>query len=103
MKINLNALRDLSNDDGMTLKDYRCISYDGGYQVATYGYEVSSPEDAIKIIDKLSGNCGVWYSGGVYYIDMSYHINDYDDAMETGLLNNQQSIYDWKNNCLIWL
>lgn len=103
MTINIEALRDLVNDDGMTLQNYSAVSYDTGYQVATHGYETSDPAAAMKIIDKLSGNCGVWYSGGVYYIDMSYHVLDYDDAIETGILNNQQSVYDWKNNCLIWL
>ena len=68
-------LRKLTNDDGMTLKKFCEVAYKTGYQVATEGIETQSVKEAIAAIKRMDGNCGVWYSNGIYYIDKSHRVD----------------------------
>lgn len=63
--INIRSILKLAENDGMTLKKGNKITYKSGWQVATEGVECKT---AVKA---YSGNCGVWYSEGIYYIDKS--------------------------------
>ena len=67
-------LKALANEDGLTLKAYKSITYKTGYQVADYGVECTTIASALKAIEDMKGNCGVWYSEGIYYIDHSFRI-----------------------------
>ena len=69
--INIRTIRKLKDNEGLTLKKGNRITYKSGYQVATHGVEVTTAEEAISIVKACGGTCGVWYSGGIYYIDYS--------------------------------
>ena len=84
--INIRTLKKLNENDGLTLKNGKCIIYKSGWQVATEGIE------AMKAIKSYDGNCGVWYSEGIYYIDKSHRVSLKRDALELGRACNQISI-----------
>ena len=72
--INIRTIRKLKDNEGLTLKKGNRITYKSGYQVATHGIEVTTAEETISIVKACGGTCGVWYSGGIYYIDYSKRI-----------------------------
>ena len=94
--INIRTIRKLTNNGGITLKAGTPITYKSGWQVADYGEEAHSAEECIKIVRAMNGNCGVWYSEGVYYIDHSYRVNTKREAMEIGRRHNQISVLCWR-------
>ena len=100
--INVRTIRKLQENDGLTLKNGHIITYKSGYQVADYGVELKTPEDAIKAVREMRGNCGIWYSEGIYYIDHSMRISTKREALKVGRANNQISILKWSNFSLIY-
>jgi hypothetical protein len=100
--INIRTIRKLANNDGLTLKKGIKITYKSGYQVATEGVEVYTAEEAIKAVRAYNGNCGVWFSDGVYYIDKSHRVSTKKDAIALGLACNQISILKWADMSLIY-
>lgn len=94
--INVRTIRKLKEDDGLTLKAGKIIIYKTGWQVADYGKEATTPEAAIKLVREMGGNCGIWYAGGIYYIDHSFRVNTKREAIAIGRAFNQISIYGWK-------
>lgn len=100
--INVRTIRKLQENDGLTLKHGRIITYKSGYQVADYGVELKTPEDAIKAVREMQGNCGIWYSEGIYYIDHSMRISTKREALKVGREHNQISILKWSNFSLIY-
>lgn len=94
--INVRTLRKLTNNDGLTLKGGKIIRYKSGWQVADYGYELRTAEEAIKVVRQLKGDCGIWYADGIYYIDHSFRISTKKEALAIGRKYNQISIYSWK-------
>lgn len=100
--INIRTIRKLQENDGLTLKDGRIITYKTGWQVADYGYELETAEAAIACVRELGGNCGIWYCGGIYYIDHSFRVNNKREAMEIGRYYNQISILRWKDLKLVY-
>lgn len=100
--INIRTLKKLGNNDGLTLKNGKVISYKSGYQVATEGVEVSSAEEAMKAIKNYNGNCGVWLSEGIWYIDKSRRVSIKKEAIKLGRNCNQKSILEWSSMSLIW-
>ena len=94
--INVRTIRKLQENDGLTLKHGRIITYRSGYQVADYGVELKTPEDAIKAVREMKGNCGIWYSEGIYYIDHSMRISTKQEALKVGREHNQISILKMK-------
>lgn len=89
-------LEALTNNDGLTLKNFEAITYKSGWQVATEGVEVKTVEEALAAIEAYNGNCGVWYSEGIYYIDKSHRVNTKREAMEIGRAHNQISVLNWR-------
>ena len=73
--INIRTLRKLINNDGLTLKKGKSITYKSGYQVATEGIETKDQHEAMKAIKAYGGDCGVWFADGVYYIDKSHRVS----------------------------
>ena len=100
--INIRTIRKLANDDGLTLKDGKKITYKTGYQVATEGIECRTPEEAIKAVRFYGGNCGIWFSKGIYYIDKSHRVNTKHEALQVGRECNQISVLCWKNMGLVY-
>ena len=100
--INIRTIRKLQDNDGLTLKAGKPITYKTGYQVADHGYELHTAEEAISCVRKLQGNCGIWYSDGIYYIDHSFRISTKKEAIRIGREHNQISILKWSNMSLVY-
>lgn len=94
--INVRSLKALKENDGMTLKEGRKIAYKSGWQVATEGVECATVAEAMKAVKAYDGNCGVWYAGGIYYIDKSHRVSTKHEALEIGRACNQISVLNWK-------
>ena len=87
--INIRTIKKLQNNDGLTLKGGKCITYKSGYQVATEGIETTSPQEAIQAVRAYGGNCGVWFENGIYYIDKSHRVTTKKDALQLGREKNK--------------
>ena len=94
--INIRTLKALKDNDGLTLKNGKRITYKSGWQVATEGIETTSAREAMQAIKAYGGSCGVWYSGGTYYVDKSKRVSAKREAMEIGRRCNQISVLNWK-------
>lgn len=94
--INVRTIRKLKENDGLTLKAGKIISYKTGWQVADFGVEARTPEEAIKAVRAFAGNCGVWLENGIYYVDHSFHVDTRKKAIEIGREYNQISVFGWK-------
>lgn len=95
-------LKNLKENDGLTLKNGKPITYKTGWQVATSGIETVSPIRALTAIKSYNGNCGVWYSNGVYYVDESKRVKTKREALEIGRAHNQISIFGWAKGNLAY-
>lgn len=100
--INIRSIYKLNNNDGLTLKKGKAITYKSGWQVATEGVEVKTAREAINAVKAYGGNCGVWYSEDVYYIDRSHRVNTKREALEVGRACNQISVLRWKGMRLVY-
>ena len=100
--INIRSILKLTNDDGMTLKNGKSIRYKTGYQVATEGIETTSAREAINAVKAYNGNCGIWFSNGVYYIDKSHRVNTKHEALAVGREHNQISVFGWARKNLAY-
>lgn len=94
--INIRTIRKLTNNDGLTLKKGKIITYKSGWQVATEGIETRDAREAINAVKAYRGDCGIWYSEGIYYIDKSKRVSTKREAMEIGRACNQISILCWR-------
>lgn len=94
--INIKTILKLKENDGLTLKKGKVITYKTGYQVATEGIETTSPREAINAVKAYNGDCGVWFSEGIYYIDKSHRVNTKREALEVGRAHNQISVLCWR-------
>lgn len=95
--INIRTLKKITNNGGLTLKNGRPIIYKSGWQVATEGMETTDMREAMKMIKEYGGNCGIWFSDGVWYIDKSHRVSTKREALEIGRACNQISILRWSN------
>lgn len=100
--INIRSIKNLKNNDGLTLKSGKRITYKSGWQVATEGVECYTAREAINVVKAYAGNCGVWYSDGVYYIDKSKRVNTKHEALTIGRQHNQISVLGWHNMTLAY-
>ena len=100
--INIRTIRKLANNDGLTLKRGKLITYKTGYQVATEGVECHTAEEAIIAVRAYKGDCGVWYSEGIYYIDKSHRVSTKREALEVGRACHQISILRWRDMGLVY-
>ena len=107
-RINVRTIRNIENEGGLTLRNGKIVEYKTGWQVGLYGIECRTPEQVTKVLHSdlgRKGNIGIWYSGGIYYIDISKRITTKQDALKVGKIMNQQSIYGWrprKAGQLVW-
>lgn len=100
--INIRTLKGLKENDGLTLKNGIKITFKTGYQVATEGIETKDPREAMTAIKRYNGNCGIWYSEGIYYIDKSHRISTKKEALRVGRECKQISILKWKDMSLVY-
>lgn len=100
--INIRTIKKLKDNDGLTLKNGQKISYKSGWQVATAGVECDNPRDTIAAVKSYKGNCGVWLSNGIYYVDQCHREATKTKALEVGRAHNQISIYGWKTSKLAY-
>ncbi len=98
----LEMLKALQNNDGLTLRNGKPITYKTGYQVADYGVECKTAEQALDAINNMGGNCGVWLSDGIFYIDHSFRIGTKREALQIGRKYSQISILRWADMSLIY-
>ena len=98
----INLLKNLKNNDGLTLKDNQPIEYKTGWQVADYGYECKTIEEAAAVIQKMNGNCGVWLENGIYYVDHSFRVDTKKEAIAIGRKHNQISVFGWKRKNFVY-
>ena len=94
--INIRTINKLIENDGLTLKNGKVITYKSGWQVATEGVEVKTAREAINAVKAFGGTCGVWYAGGVYYIDKSHRVSTKREAMQIGKACHQISVLCWR-------
>lgn len=100
--INIRSILKLKNNDGLTLKHGTPITYKTGYQVATEGIECKTAREAINAVKAFNGNAGVWFSGGIYYIDKSHRVDTKKKALEVGRAHNQISVLRWRDMGLVY-
>ena len=100
--INIRTLRKIKENDGLTLKNGKPITYKTGYQVATEGIEVKDINEVRKYIKQYNGNCGLWLSKGIWYIDKSHRESTKTKALEVGRRCNQISILKWSDMSLVY-
>lgn len=100
--INIRTLRKIENNGGLTLKNGKPICYKSGWQVATEGVETANINEVISLIKAYGGNCGLWLSDGIWYIDKSKRVNTKREAMEIGRACNQISVLKWSNMSLAY-
>lgn len=100
--INIRTLKKLANNDGLTLKNGKIINYKSGWQVATEGIETTDIVEAMKAVKAYNGNCGIWFSEGVWYIDKSRRVSTKREALELGRACNQISILKWATMGLVY-
>ena len=100
--IHIRSILKLADNDGLTLKNGKPITYKSGWQVATEGIETKSAREAINAVKAYGGSCGVWFSGGIYYIDKSHRVSTKREAMEIGRACNQISVLSWRTMALAY-
>lgn len=108
-RINVRTIRKLENNEGLTLRNGKIIQYKTGWQVGLYGIECRTPEEVSILLHKgigRKGNIGIWFSEGIYYVDISKRVQTKKNALVVGQVMNQQSIYGWaprKKGQLVWV
>lgn len=100
--INIRSILKLKDNDGLTLKNGKAITYKSGWQVATEGVECKTAREAINTVKAFGGNCGVWFANGIYYIDKSHRVSTKREALEVGRAHNQISILGWRKMVLAY-
>ena len=95
-------LAKLTENDGLTLKAGKIITYKTGWQVADHGVECRTAEEAAQAVENMNGNCGVWLEKGIYYVDHSFRVKTKQQALEIGKLHNQISVYGWERGALAY-
>lgn len=96
------TLKQLRNNDGLTIKQGKIVEYKTGYQVADYGTTCTTVREALKVIKEMQENCGIWYSDGIYYIDHSFRVKTRKEALTIGREHSQISVFKWSNKTLVY-
>ena len=100
--INIRTIRKLANNDGLTLKGGKKVTYKTGWQVATEGMECKTAREAMDAVKGYKGDCGIWFSDGIYYIDKSKRVKTKREALTIGRACNQISVLKWSDMSLVY-
>lgn len=113
--LNNKMINEIIKNGGATLDvNFNDFNVSTGYMVSLYSYEVKIDINDIEAIKKEIENkkeeakkrnayIGLWVENGLVYLDISKHIIDYNEALETARNNEQMAIYDLKNDKSIYL
>ena len=107
-KIEKITLKKIIENGGATLTtNFHAVTFNGGYQVSVEDYAVIKVRDLRKsflnyLIKSTYLYVGVWIENGNAYIDISQNFKTKKDAMKIAKENNQISIYDWKNQKVVY-
>ena len=99
--INIRSINKLTENGSLTLKNGAPITYPEGYQVGIDGVECATAREAINAIKARGGNCGVWFSKGIYYIDNSKHYATKRRALTIARTYKQATIFRWSDKSVI--
>lgn len=90
---------------GSTLCNYEPVHYAAGFQYSKTengsGNSTADIMTAAAMIESFRGTCGIWYEGGYFYIETSYHELNREKAIAEARKYHQLSVYDWKNDSYI--
>ena len=100
--INIRTIIKLQENDGLTLKRGQRVTFKTGYQVATEGIETTDAREAMNAVKAYNGDCGIWYSNGIYYIDKSHRVATKREALQVGRACNQISVLKWATMELVY-
>lgn len=114
MKNIKNIIEEIKENKGGTYnKEYKTIDAKQGFMVSLQGYEKKCRTDEetekaimenMEIVRGLdNAYLGAWIDEGITYIDISVLVENKEDAIELGKVNNQLAIYDIQNNESIYL
>ena len=98
----LEMLLALHDEEGLTLKNGIAVTYKTGYQVADYGVASCDVMEAVKVVEDMNGNCGIWFNKGTYYIDHSFRVNTKKEALRIGKQHEQISVLKWSDMTLVY-
>lgn len=107
-KANARTIAKLMNNEGLTFRYGKIVEYKTGWQVAFTGMEVKTAQEVSDILHSPIGKkgfMGVWFSEGIYYVDISKRVQTKKNALVVGRVMHQQSIYGWaprKKGQLVW-
>lgn len=93
--ITIKSIRQLHDDDGLTLIRGQPVKYKTGWQVCTEGVIVETPEEALKAVVHYNGNCGIWFYEGKYYIDKCIRVSTKHEALKLAAAHHQIAIFNW--------
>ena len=55
----------------------------------------------MRAIRDMGGNCGIWLSNGIYYVDHSYRVTTRAQAMAVGVEHNQLTVLKWATMAVV--
>ena len=96
-----SAIRAMRENGGLTLKHYTAKVYKSGYQVADTGLECKTADEALTAVASYKGTCGIWYSGGIWYVDHSFRVATKREALAIGRKHSQISVLKWSDMSLV--
>lgn len=101
-------MRYVRNNGGVTLVGKgKIVKFDSGYQVSYTDNVCDNNYNTINFLLRRLCNgidyTSVWLEDNMYYINKSLHIEDLREALQVAKEHNQLAIWDWKNNCSIYL
>lgn len=99
--INIRTLRKIGEGGGLTLRRGTPVAYKSGYQVATEGTTTSNIGEVRRLIKNFNGDCGLWLSQGIWYVDKSHREPTLKAALACGREHDQQTILRWRDLSLI--
>ena len=98
-RINVRTIRNIQEDQGLTLRNGKIVEYKTGWQVGITGVTCKTPEEVSALLHSglgKKGNVGIWLHDGIYYIDISKRFTTKKNALTVGQANKQQAICGWK-------
>ena len=109
----IKTLKNFIEKQGATLdKSGKAVDFENGFQVSKkdcFILELKNINKILKSINELLKEIkqgefvGLWVEDNKIYVDISIKINNLKNALSFGKMQNQLSIFDWKNKNCIYL
>ena len=97
-RVNVRTIRNIEDNGGLTLRNGKIVEYKSGWQVGLTGIQCKTAEEVSAILHSpmcRKGNIGIWFSNGIYYIDISKRIQTKAEALAVGEAMKQECIFGW--------